>query len=207
MIIRSKNLISLSTHLCSRFDSLLSSSHWPSHYPAAEDQIEECVLRLHRFNSFLWDEEDLARRTKAEDSEIAANKRAIDSFNQERNNQIEQLDELILVSVTKNTPVEAAQRSSETPGSMIDRLSILSLKIHHMSLQAKRQDVDQSHINLATGRLGKLNEQRMDLAESLDELLRGLADGTRYFKIYRQFKMYNDPNFNPVLVAERQNRL
>ena len=156
----------------------------------------------HRFNCLLWDEEDLARRRNVPDSEIAANKRAIDGFNQKRNDAIERIDEHLsgLFSNTK----ENARLSSETPGAMTDRLSILSLKIHHMRLQTLRGDVERAHVEDCRLKLSRLTEQRADLAACLDRLLAEAARGESYFKIYRQFKMYNDPALNPAIYGEKR---
>lgn len=166
--------------------------------------FRDLAMELHFFNMSLWNEEDLARRTKVSDSEIAANKRAIDRFNQRRNDLIERLDILLLDFFDRlKCPRQKSIRSSETAGSMVDRISILSLKIHHMRHQTLRSDANAEHREAAQERLHRLIEQREDLLESLEELLRGMVTGERYFKLYRQFKMYNDPNFNPALVAER----
>ena len=96
-----------------------------------------------------------------------------------------------------------ARLNSETAGSMIDRLSILALKVHAMRAQAARHDVDEAHRSSSRGKLARLEQQRSDLAGCLDALLADAAAGCAYFKVYRQFKMYNDPRFNPALVAER----
>jgi Protein of unknown function (DUF4254) len=169
----------------------------------------------HHFNSSLWAEEDLARRTQVGDSEIATNKRAIDRFNQARNDAIERMDEILLAELGLIEPANAqndapairvpagARLNSETAGSMIDRMSIMALKIHAMRLQTQREDVDDAHRANCQIKLEKLLEQREDLGRCLDELLADAQVGRAYFKIYRQFKMYNDPRFNPVLVAEQ----
>jgi hypothetical protein len=154
----------------------------------------------HRCNCLLWDEEDLARRRNVPDAEIAANKRAIDGYNQQRNDAMERIDEHLsgLFSGRK----ENARLSSETPGAMTDRLSILSLKIHHMRLQTRRRDVDRAHIETCLAKLDRLNEQRTDLAACLDRLLAECARGESHFKVYRQFKMYNDAALNPAIYGE-----
>jgi hypothetical protein len=166
------------------------------------------ILANHTFNGSLWNEEDLARRTQAADAEIALNKRHIDRFNQQRNDAIERIDDALLMSVesagVRRDP--AARLSSETAGAMVDRLSILGLKIHHMGLQTRRTDVDESHRETCRAKLAQLLTQRADLAACYDRLLDEVVVGTAYFKIYRQFKMYNDPDLNPALVAERQRR-
>ncbi|HSB24836.1 MAG TPA: DUF4254 domain-containing protein [Burkholderiaceae bacterium] len=200
-------------------DSLLDVPDWPAREPAPRDDGPWLWIQAnHRFNSLLWVEEDLARRTTVSDGEIAANKRAIDRYNQARNDATERIDELLLTALGLVDPASArtdsplstvgagARLSSETAGSMIDRLSILALKVHAMRLQTQRRDVDDTHRTNAAARLQRLLQQRSDLAGCLDALLAECREGRAYFKVYRQFKMYNDPRFNPALVAERRQR-
>ncbi len=158
----------------------------------------QAITDNHHHNMALWDEEDQARRRDVPDSAIARSKRLIDDHNQRRNDAIERIDELILASLPSKPP-DTARLHSETAGGVIDRLSILSLKIYHMAWQTRRNDVDAAHIDTSQVRLGRLQEQRDDLVGCLDTLLRGCYDGSLYFKVYRQFKMYNDPKFNPWL--------
>lgn len=197
-------------------DSLLALQGWP-HTPLAarESELVQWVQRNHHCNSLLWAEEDLARRTTVADAEIAANKRAIDSHNQARNDATERIDEILLLSLRLVDPTSArsdapqstapatARLNSETAGSMIDRLSILALKVHAMRLQSLRSDVDDRHRNTSATKLARLLQQREDLGACLDALLAEAAAGKALFKIYRQFKMYNDPSLNPELVKER----
>jgi hypothetical protein len=169
----------------------------------------------HFFNSSLWAEEDLARRTTVSGDEIAQNKRAIDKYNQARNDATERVDEILLTelglvdaaSAQTDAPVAKvpanARLNSETAGSIIDRMSIMALKIHAMRLQTLRTDVDDAHRASSQIKLDKLLQQRADLGECLDTLLADTQAGRAYFKVYRQFKMYNDPRFNPALVAEQ----
>ncbi len=170
----------------------------------------------HHNNRSLWAEEDLARRTTVSAADIAANKRAIDGFNQARNDATERVDELLLIalglvdaeSARTDAPVArvpaGARLHSETAGSMVDRLSILSLKIAAMRAQTQRTDVDRAHVEASQVKLQRLLAQREDLAGCLDALLADAAAGRAYFKVYRQFKMYNDARFNPALVAEQK---
>jgi hypothetical protein len=157
-----------------------------------------------RFNALLWAEEDLARRRNVADAEIAANKRAIDGYNQKRNDAIERIDEVLLSHLEAVPKRPEAKQNSETAGAMIDRLSILSLKIRAMREQAQRSDVDQTHRDTCSAKLARLIEQRQDLAACLDRLLAEASRGESYFKVYRQFKMYNDPKLNPALYGEKR---
>jgi hypothetical protein len=196
-------------------DQLLSTPGWPS-LPASAPQhgLWHWVQANHRCNSLLWAEEDLARRTTVGDAEIAANKRAIDGYNQARNDATERVDEILLVTLglvdaasarsdaPRSTVPAGARLSSETAGSMLDRLSILALKFRAMCEQCAREDVDEDHRRTSRVKRDRLQEQRLDLGGCLDALLVDAAAGRAYFKVYRQFKMYNDPRYNPVLVAE-----
>ena len=152
----------------------------------------------------LWGEEDLARRTTVDDSAIAANKRNIDRFNQARNDAVERVDELLQYAWRNHARQPDARQHSETAGAMIDLLSILSLKVFHMRVQVIRADADTAHRLRCAERLARLTEQRHDLAACLDRLLEAVREGRAYCKMYRQFKMYNDPSLNPQLYAERR---
>jgi hypothetical protein len=167
-----------------------------------ESGLWQAIEDNHRWNCSLWDEEDLARRRNVADAEIAGNKRAIDRYNQKRNDAIERIDEHLLSALAGTKRQAGARLNSETAGSMCDRLSIVSLKIHHMRLQTLRTDVDREHIETCQAKLVRLLEQRDDLAACLERLLAESGRGEAYFKIYRQFKMYNDPNLNPAIYGE-----
>jgi hypothetical protein len=200
-------------------DTLLAAPGWPTREPAARDAgLWLWVQTNHRFNCLLWAEEDLARRTQVVDAEIAANKRAIDRYNQARNDATERVDELLLTelglvdaaSARTDAPVSTvgagSRLNSETAGSMIDRMSILALKVNAMRLQTERRDVDDAHRSASAAKLERLQQQRADLSACLDALLGDCRAGRAHFKVYRQFKMYNDPRFNPALVSEQQQR-
>jgi len=210
------DLVQLAGDVVARHDAWLAQAGWPTAEPAPQaNDLWTWVQVNHRFNSQLWAEEDLARRTTVADGEIAANKRAIDHFNQARNDAIERIDEILLLrlglvdgeSARGDAPLSkaaaGARLNSETAGSMVDRLSILALKVHAMRAQSERADADETHRSAARARLARLHEQRGDLSRCLAALLADAAAGRAYFKVYRQFKMYNDPRFNPALVAER----
>jgi hypothetical protein len=173
------------------------------HRQSEPDNLYEGFLGLvcaqHQCNYLLWHEEDIARDPQASDARIAQVKRNIDRLNQQRNDRIEQLDEALVrkleeegIAVSHNAPV-----NTETAGSVIDRLSILALRIYHMEEQVERADADDSHRQRASQRLAVLYEQHRDLSRSLGDLLLELFAGRKRLKIYRQFKMYNDPSLNP----------
>ncbi|MCG2586858.1 DUF4254 domain-containing protein [Massilia sp. TS11] len=171
----------------------------PAHWP--DGPLWAAIARNHACNCQLWDEEDRARRTDVGAAAIAASKRLIDQANQQRNDAVEAIDEAILLA---GLPVGAQARlHSETAGAMIDRLSILALKVYHMCEQTARTDVDPGHVARCHDKLLRLKLQRSDLAGCLQRLLAELAAGRAYFKVYRQFKMYNDPTLNPYLSGQR----
>ena len=161
------------------------------------------VARQHRANFDLWHIEDKARAPGASDEEIALVKQGVDVTNQLRNDLIEELDVKMLAWMeARGLPNPAAPLSSEPPGMIIDRLSILALKIYHTREEAERVDAPPGHAERNRERLAILEEQRDDLAGCLDTLWRETLGGTRRFKLYRQLKMYNDPTLNPAIYGK-----
>jgi len=159
------------------------------------------VSTQHQINFELWHQEDLARDPGVSNSKIAGVKCAIDVLNQRRNDLIEQLDQF-LVNVLSRENVKTTDQTelnSETPGSMIDRLSINALKIYHMDEEIQREDAAEIHRKKCFGKLSILQEQREDLMQCLDKLLVDLSTGKKRLKVYQQMKMYNDESLNPVL--------
>ena len=153
----------------------------------------------HRCNRLLWDEEDRARRRDVADAAIVENKRAIDDYNQRRNDAIEKMDEALLERLSNISPAPDAWHNSESAGSMIDRLSILSLKIFHMRAETTRADATDAHRATCRENFARLDLQRADLSRCLDALLARAAEGRAFWRVYRQFKMYNDAALNPYL--------
>lgn len=158
------------------------------------------VAEQHRANFDLWHIEDEARRPGATDADLAGVKRRIDRTNQLRNDLAEELDRTLLEWLEpQRLPRGDAPLHSESPGLMIDRMSILALKIFHTREEAERTDAPAGHAERNCERLVILEEQRADLAACLDALWRETLAGTRRFKLYRQLKMYNDPLLNPAI--------
>ncbi len=164
------------------------------------DKFFKSIVDILEANYNLWHLEDLARDPDADDSIIANVKRKIDKENQLRNDRIEHLDILIDQYIKENKILPKTDISnSETPGSIIDRLTILSLKIYHMREQTERRDVGDEHIKSCKKKLRILYLQRNDLSKSLKILVEEILKGEKKHKIYYQFKMYNNPSLNPVL--------
>jgi len=173
------------------------------HQAEAAEQLSEwlrLVRRQHQANFALWHIEDEARAPGATDADLADVKRRIDSANQRRNDLAEELDRALLAWLeSRGLPNPAAELNSESPGLIIDRLSILALKIYHTREEAQRINAPAGHAQRNLERLAILEEQRRDLAACLDALWRETLAGTRRFKLYRQLKMYNDPSLNPAI--------
>ena len=180
-----------------------SVERWHS-APIVHDERSPALHRaniLHGFNFQLWHEEDQARAEGVDDTVIGQVKRRIDPLNQERNNAMEALDEWVLQALGEESVRAApdAPQHSESVGSIVDRLSILSLKCYHMREETLRPEATPEHRQRCQAKLAILQEQRADLAAALRGLLDDLRQGRKRFKVYRQMKMYNDPFLNPVL--------
>ncbi len=164
------------------------------------------VCRQHQKNYLLWHQEDIARNPSASDSVIAEVKRNIDRLNQQRNDHIEMLDDFLvgLLQAWSATVRPRAKLNTETPGSVIDRLSVLALRIYHMEEQAHRPDADEEHRQRAQAKLTILRDQHTDLSTALSQLFADILAGRKRLKVYRQFKMYNDPAMNPYLYGQKR---
>ncbi len=169
-------------------------------YPSLNDSaapLNTLAVENHRANYELWHQEDEARNPAASDSIIAAVKHEIDRLNQRRNDLVEQIDTLLFTAAGDQN--SSAALHSETPGMILDRLSIMALKLYHTAEESERQTATAEHRSRNLARLRILEQQRTDLVGCLDELWREIICGRRRFKLYRQMKMYNDPDLNPVL--------
>ena len=166
----------------------------------SRDAFMATIIAQHHANFDLWHQEDMARDMSATAENIATVKHAIDRLNQDRNDLVEKIDEALLNSLPNQNC--SAPLNSEPPGLIIDRLSILALKIYHTREEAQRETATDAHRYRNEYRLAILEEQRKDLADCLDTLWKQVLAGERRFKLYRQMKMYNDPQLNPVLYGQ-----
>jgi hypothetical protein len=163
------------------------------------------VCQQHQFNFLLWHEEDIARSPEVSDRRIAAVKRSIDRYNQQRNDWIEKIDEALidLLAAEGVLPRAGARLNTETPGSATDRLSIMSLRIYHFQEQLDRDDASADHRAKVEERLDRCRLQHADLSKALTELLDEIWCGRKLLKVYRQMKMYNDPTLNPYMYRSK----
>ena len=164
------------------------------------------VCQQHQFNFLLWHEEDIARSPDAPNERIAEVKRAIDRYNQQRNDWIEKIDEALiqLLAADDWAPRTGARLNTETPGSAIDRLSILALRTYHLEEELARNDSDAAQRAKVAERVERCRVQHADLSRSLVELLDDIFSGRKLLKVYRHMKMYNDPTLNPYLYGSRR---
>jgi hypothetical protein len=203
------NLLILSLNSMSQLQALADTvtrlhaqwtSDWHDHPSASRSDLPWSIIEYnHRMNFDLWHEEDIARRDDLGAERVRQAKRNIDGFNQRRNDAIERMDSWFLSSLA--VPAEGPLHS-ETPGMIVDRLSILALKLYHMQAEADRASAAEEHRRKCSEKAAILKVQLGDLAKCLDELLGQLQAGTRRFKVYRQFKMYNDATLNPQLYSK-----
>ncbi len=150
-----------------------------------------------------WHLEDIIRDPEIDPADALALKRRIDRSNQERTDLVETIDSYFLTKYRNIKPLDDATINTESPAWAIDRLSILALKIYHMQEQVDRKDASDEHVAKCQAKLDVLLEQRVDLSTAIDQLLADIEAGRKYMKVYKQMKMYNDPNTNPVLYGQK----
>ena len=178
------------------------TARWHQVTPAAAgDGFFRLLEENHLRNFSLWHEEDVARRDDLGFERVYQAKRNIDRFNQERNNFAEEMDKALVAGLSPRE--SGVPRNSETPGMIIDRLSILALKEFHMHEETVRADASPAHREKCAEKLARIRRQRADLTASLGELIADVAAGRRTFSVYYQFKMYNDPALNPQLYRQQ----
>ena len=171
----------------------------PIRNPYQKDSIEYSLYLKCWIDTVQWHYEDIIRDPHIDPVEALALKRRIDRSNQDRTDLVEEIDSWFRQYYSKVVPQPDARLNTESPAWAVDRLSILALKIYHMQEQVDRKDADADHIAKCKAKLAVLLEQQKDLSLAIDQLLDDIAEGKKYMKVYRQMKMYNDPDTNPIL--------
>lgn len=168
-------------------------------YDSENELIEHLLYRKCWIDTVQWHYEDIIRDKHIDPVDALTLKRQIDASNQDRTDTVEYIDSYFLEKFKNVEPKADATINSESPAWAIDRLSILALKIYHMHEETNREDASQEHQMRCKAKLDVLLEQRVDLSTAINQLLEDIAAGKKYMKVYRQMKMYNDDELNPVL--------
>ncbi len=170
-------------------------------YPAGD--IQHLLYRKCWIDTVQWHYEDLIRDPEIDPEDALVLKRKIDASNQDRTDLVEYIDSFFLNKYQSVAVLENATINTESPAWAIDRLSILALKIYHMREEAERIDASEDHQKSCNEKLNVLLEQKKDLSTAIDQLLNDIEAGRKYMKVYKQMKMYNDQELNPVLRAQK----
>ncbi len=175
-----------------------------NHYDAGS--IDNVLYAKNFIDAVQWHLEDIIRDPEIDPVEALALKRRIDRSNQDRTDMVEELDSYFRDRYSSVEVLPGATINTESPAWALDRLSILALKIYHMQAETARKDASEAHVAKCRAKLAVLLEQRSDLISAIDMLLDDIAAGRKYMKVYRQMKMYNDADTNPVLYGGGQPR-
>lgn len=168
-----------------------------------DDLIEHLLYRKCWIDTVQWHYEDIIRDPNIDPVDALKLKRQIDASNQDRTDMVEYVDSYFLEKYKNITPKSDATINTESPAWGIDRLSILALKIYHMNEEATRENASEVHKAACKQKLNVLLEQRVDLSTAIDTLLKDIENGDKYMKVYKQMKMYNDDQLNPVLRSQK----
>lgn len=171
----------------------------PHPNPYTEGTIEHTLYAKNMVDAVQWHLEDIIRDPEIDPVAALALKRRIDASNQVRTDMVEELDSYFREKYAGVKVAADATINTESPAWALDRLSILALKIYHMNAETERTDASAEHIAKCRGKLAVLLEQQKDLTTAINQLLEDIATGRKYMKVYRQMKMYNDADTNPVL--------
>lgn len=191
------------------FDKLIEEYHkidevdQPFENPFDTNSFEHLLYRKSWIDTVQWHYEDIIRLPDIDPIEALVLKRKIDASNQDRTDMVEYVDSYFLDKFKDVEVKEGAKINSETPAWAIDRLSILALKIYHMQEEATRESASETHRNKCQEKLNVLLEQRIDLSTAIDDLLLDFSTGDKYVKVYKQMKMYNDTDTNPMLYKKK----
>jgi hypothetical protein len=172
-------------------------------YIENDQLIEHLLYRKCWIDTVQWHYEDIIRDPQIDPVAALTLKRQIDASNQDRTDMVEYIDSYFLKKYAHITPKSSAKINSESPAWAVDRLSILALKIYHMEEEANRKDASETHKMACQKKLDVLLEQRLDLSTAIEDLLTDIENGDKYMKVYKQMKMYNDDELNPVLRGQK----
>lgn len=175
----------------------------PEKNPHPADSLKYLLYHKNWIDTVQWHLEDIIRDPKITAEKALEVKRRIDASNQDRTDLVEKIDDHYVFRFEGTSTKPDARLNTESPAWAIDRLSILALKIYHMHVEAKRDDISEELKNKNQFKLNVLLTQREDLSLAIDQLLEDLGNGHRIMKVYRQMKMYNDPELNPVLYSKK----
>lgn len=175
----------------------------PIQNPYPEKTIEHDLYLKNWIDTVQWHFEDIIRDPQIDPVEALTLKRRIDKSNQDRTDLVELIDSYFYTRYNGVKPQADATINTESPAWAVDRLSILALKIYHMREQVERADASPEHKAQCQKKLDVLLEQQRDLSSAIDQLLADIESGRKYMKVYKQMKMYNDPDTNPVLYAKK----
>jgi len=171
--------------------------------PYPKDRVEHLLYRKNWIDTVQWHYEDIIRDPGISPVDALDLKRKIDASNQDRTDLVEYIDGYFLNKYKDVEMIPAATINTESPAWAIDRLSILALKIYHMQEEVDRTDASAGHIGKCSQKLAVLLEQKKDLSTAIDQLLQDIKAGNKYMKVYKQMKMYNDAELNPVLRGQK----
>lgn len=171
--------------------------------PYSKDEIKHLLYRKNWIDTVQWHYEDIIRDPNIQPEAALVLKRKIDASNQDRTDLVEYIDSYFLQKYDAVTKKEGATINTESPAWAIDRLSILALKIYHMKEEANRKDASENHRETCQQKLMVLLEQKKDLSMAIDQLLADIEAGNKYMKVYKQMKMYNDEELNPILRGQK----
>ncbi len=171
--------------------------------PYPKDKIEHLLYRKNWIDTVQWHYEDIIRDPEIEPNAALDLKRKIDASNQDRTDLVEYIDSYFLQKYQSVEVLEDATINTESPAWAIDRLSILALKIYHMQEEVNREDATPEHVEKCQTKLNILLEQKKDLSQAIDQLLYDIEAGRKFMKVYKQMKMYNDDELNPVLRGQK----
>lgn len=169
----------------------------PEAYPAPS--LEQLLYHKNWIDTVQWHLEDVIRDPAIDPVAALEIKRRIDRSNQVRTDTVERIDDYFFAQYADIAPLADARINTETPAWAIDRLSILHLKLYHMREETQRTDASAEHLAACQHKLNILTQQLADLSTAIDQLFDDIAAGRCIVKTYKQMKMYNDPQLNPIL--------